>query len=365
MIARLKKIGFTSKLILSMSLLSISCAKSENTSIDPGLVWPNHGTEEITLQKNMPFPMGAALNVNLLKSNANYRNLVIKEFNSVTAENAMKFAAVHPAKDTYNWSDADYLVDFAIANGKRVHGHTLNWYQSLPDWVNNFQGSTADWENLLKTHIQTVLGHFKGKVVSWDVVNEAIDENGTLRNTIWLQKLGPDYIGRAFQYAHEADPSALLFYNDYGHEYSVTKRTAILKLVSDLKSKGIPIDGIGLQMHTRVTQSDANLASAITTAAATGLKVHISELDISLNPDNVPGASYTVALGEQQAAKYKVIVKAYNSIPKNQQYGITQWNVTDTDSWIPSFYKRADWPLPFDAQYQRKAAYQGILDGIK
>jgi len=358
------KISLASGLLLSISLLSISCAKYKSTSIDPGTVTPTK-TEEVTLKSAMPFPMGAALNVSLLKSNNNYRNLIIKEFNSVTAENAMKFASLHPSKDTYTWSDADYLIDFANANGMRVHGHTLNWYKSLPDWVNNFQGTTAEWENLLKTHIQTVIGHFKGKVASWDVVNEAINDDGKIRNSIWVQKLGVDYIGRAFQYAHEADPNALLFYNDYGHEFGPTKRTAILNLVNSLKSKGIPIDGIGLQMHTRVTQTDANLATAITTAAATGLKVHISEIDIALNPDNTAGATYTTALADQQAAKYKAIVKAYNSIPKAQQFGITQWNVTDADSWIPSNYNRPDWPLPFDAQYQRKPAYQGILDGIK
>lgn len=358
----MKKVSTVTKFILSVSLLTFSCAKNKATSIEPTPTLP---VVETTLKTAMPFPMGAAVNVNLLKSNSNYRNLVAKEFNSITAENAMKFATVHPSRDVYNFADADYLIDFAKTNGKRMHGHTLNWYKSLPDWVTNFQGTTADWENLLKTHIQTVVGHFKGKVVSWDVVNEAIDEDGTMRNSIWLQKLGADYIGRAFQYAHEADPDALLFYNDYGHEYAPTKRTAILNLVTGLKNKGIPIDGIGLQMHTRLTQSDANLASAINLAAATGLKIHISELDIALNPDNNQALTYTSALGEQQAAKYKFIIKTYNSIPKSQQFGITTWNVTDADSWIPSNYNRPDWPLPFDAQYQKKAAYQGILDGVK
>ena len=354
-----------SGLLLSASLLAISCAKYQSTSIDPGVIAPLKQVEEITLQNSMPFAMGAAVNVSLMKSNANYRDLVTKEFNSITAENAMKFASLHPAKDTYTWSDADYLVNYAIASGKRVHGHTLNWYKSLPDWVNNFQGTTAEWENLLKTHIQTVVGHFKGKVVSWDVVNEAIADDGTIRNSIWVQKLGTDYIGRAFQYAHEADPDALLFYNDYGHEFGPTKRTAILNLVNSLKSKGILIDGIGLQMHTRVTQTDANLATAISTAAATGLKVHISEIDIALNPDRAQSFTYTSTLADQQAAKYKAIVKAYNAIPKAQQFGITQWNVTDADSWIPSNYSCPDWPLPFDGQYQRKPAYQAILDGVK
>jgi len=354
--------SFIPKIAIAITVLTVSCAKYKSTTIDP---LPNPTVVETSLQKEMPFPMGAAVNVGLLKSNANYRNLVIKEFNSLTAENAMKFASVHPGKDTYNWTDADYLVDFALSNGKRVHGHTLNWYKSLPDWVNNFQGNTADWENLLKTHIQTVVSHFKGKVLSWDVVNEAINEDGTFRNSIWVQKLGVDYIGRAFQYAHEADPSALLFYNDYGHEFGPTKRTAILNLVNDLKNKGIPIHGIGLQMHTRVTQSDSNLAAAITTAAATGLKVHLSEIDIALNPDNIQTLTYTPDLAAQQAAKYKSIVKTYNGIPKTQQFGITQWNVCDADSWILSNYNRPDWPLPFNSQYQRKVAYQGILDGIK
>ncbi|PWS29592.1 endo-1,4-beta-xylanase [Pedobacter yonginense] len=350
------------KFMLSVALLTFSCAKNKATSIEPT---PQSAAVETTLQGAMPFPMGAAVNISLLKNNSDYRNLVVKEFNSVTAENAMKFASVHPSKDVYNFADADYLVDFARLNGKRVHGHTLNWYKSLPDWVNNFQGTTADWENLLKTHIQTVVGHFKGKIVSWDVVNEAINEDGTMRNSIWVQKLGADYIGRAFQYAHEADPGALLFYNDYGHEFGPTKRTAILNLVNSLKIKGIPIDGIGLQMHTRVTQSDDNLINAINLAAATGLKIHLSELDIALNPENNQTLTFTAALGAQQAAKYKTIVKAYNAIPKNQQFGITTWNVTDADSWIPTNYNRPDWPLPFDAQYQKKAAYQAILDAIK
>lgn len=361
---RITLISLTSKLLISMSLLNISCSKYENIFIDTVGV-PIVSNNAITLQKNMPFPMGAAVSISLLKNNANYRNLVIKEFNSLTAENAMKFAAVHPSKNTYNWTDADYLLQFARTYGKRIHGHTLIWDKYNPDWLNNFVGSTADWENLLKTHIQAVVGHFKGKVSSWDVLNEAIDDEGNIRNTIWVQKLGVDYIGRAFQYAHEADPNALLFYNDYGYEYSPARREAILNLVVSLKNKGIPIDGIGIQMHTNVTETDENFATAIRTAAATGFKIHISEIDIALNPDNNQSMTYTAALADQQAAKYKAIVKAYNAIPKVQQYGITQWNVSDADSWIPSTYHRKDWPLPFDSNYQRKPAYQGILDGAK
>ncbi|MES2447318.1 MAG: endo-1,4-beta-xylanase [Bacteroidota bacterium] len=353
------------KIICISSLTFLACSKKSQTSIAPTISPEIVVIGDGTLKEKLPFPIGAALNIGLLKNNSNYRNLVIKEFNSVTAENVMKMNALRPSATTYNFTDADYLVDFAKANGKRVHGHTLNWYKSLPDWVNNFNGTTAEWENLLKTHIETVVGRYKGKVTSWDVVNEALEDDGTYRNSIWVQKLGVGYIERAFQYARNADPDALLFYNDYGHEYSATKRAAIVKLVTDLKAKGVPINGIGLQMHTRYNQTDANLAAAINTAVATGLRVHISELDIALNPDNNQSLTYTTALGELQAAKYKFIVKTFNAIPREQQFGITTWNVTDADSWIPSNYNRPDWPMPFNNLYQRKAAYQGILDGVK
>jgi endo-1,4-beta-xylanase len=240
----------------------------------------------------------------------------------------------------------------------------LNWYNSLPSWVTNFQGDSTAWESLLKTHIQTVVTHFKGKVTSWDVVNEAFDDNGNIRNSIWVQKLGPDYISRCFQYAHEADPDALLFYNDYGNEYSAAKRTAIINMITSFKNRNIPIHGIGMQFHMTYTQTDANISAAITAAAATGLKVHISELDIRLNA-NKDQTAFTATLAAQQAARYKYVVQAYNAIPASQKFGITTWNVSDADSWIPAWQGAPDWPLPFDANYLRKPAYKSIIEGAK
>ena len=309
--------------------------------------------------------MGASLNVNLMRNNTKYNAVVTKEFNSITAENAMKMGALQPSRGNFFWTDADYLVSYAQSNNKRIHGHTLNWHISLPGWVTNFVGDSTAWENMLKTHIQTVVTHFKGKVVSWDVVNEVFNDDGTVRNTIWVQKLGFDYVARCFQYANQADPNAILFYNDYGHEYSAAKRTAIINFINGLKSRGIPIHGIGLQFHTTYTQSDANISAAITAAASTGLKVHLSELDIRVNLNLVPGLAFTSAMADQQAAKYKYITQAYKSIPASQQFGITTWNVGDADSWIPSWQGAPDWPLPFDANYQRKPAYRGIVEGGK
>ena len=354
------------KLFFSIGILGFLCVSCSKGGSEPQPApQPTIPASDTSLQKMLPFKFGAAVNVNLLQNNTKYSGVVKHEFNSLTAENVMKFSRLHPSENSYTWNEADYLVSFAQLNNKRVHGHTLIWHNSLPAWVTAFSGDSAAWENLLKTHIQTVVAHFKGKVTSWDVVNEAFNDDGTLRNSIWRQKLGDDYIARCFQYAAAADPDALLFYNDYGHEYSAPKRTAITNYLASLKTRGIPVHGIGMQFHTRYTQTDANIAAAITAAAATGLKVHISELDVALNPDNIQVWTYTSTLATQQAAKYKFIVKTFSAIPAAQQYGITTWNVGDADSWIPGEYSRPDWPLPFDASYNRKAAYYGIIDGVK
>jgi len=342
------------------ALFLISCSSKKDLIPDPVPVVETKGLKEVS-----PFPFGASVSINLLKTRVPYENVIRKEYNSVTAENAMKIGGLHPSENTFYWTDADYLVTFAIGLGIRVHGHTLIWHSSLPSWVTNFQGDAVAWENMFKTHIQTIVTHFKGNVTSWDVVNEAFNDDGTLRSTIWSQHLGNDYVARAFQYAHEADPNALLFYNEYGHEYSSAKRTAVNNMAADFKTRGIPIDGLGLQMHTNQNQTDANLITAINTAAQTGLKIHISELDISLNQANNQSLVLTDAHLTLQAAKYKVIVKAFAALPTAQRYGITTWNVGDADSWLRSFYNRPDWPLPFDDNYNRKPAYQGILDGLK
>ena len=320
---------------------------------------------DTSLFKMMSFPMGASVGISRMKNNAKYVEVVTKEFNSITAENAMKFRALHPAENTYQWADADFLVDFAQKNGKRIHGHTLNWYQYLPAWVNNFSGDSIAWENMLKSHIQTVVAHFKGKVSSWDVVNEYFNDDGTIRPSVWVKNLGPDYIARCFQYAHEADPDAILFYNDYGHEYSSSKRTAIGRLINSFKERNIPIHGIGMQFHMTYTQTDANIIAAIDFAVATGLKVHISELDVRVNNNKVQDLVFTDAMAAQQADRYKQVIKTYNTIPKSQQFGITTWNVGDADSWVPSWQGAPDWPLPFDANYQRKPAYKAIIEGVK
>ena len=318
-----------------------------------------------TLYQVAKFKIGCAVSVDLLRTNAAYLGLANKEYNSMTAENAMKFDAVHPEQTIFNFSDADHIVNTAKGTNKRIHGHALIWHQALPDWVTNFQGDSAAWENLFKTHITTVVNHFKADITSWDVVNEAFEDNGTLRNTIWRQKLGTDYVARAFKYANEADPNCKLFYNDYGTEYSSAKLTAVINMVNDLKRRGIPIHGIGSQMHTHINHSNTMINSSLQQLASTGLLIHISELDIRTNTANLPTATYSPTVEKALADKYKYIAQAYGKLPQAQQYGITLWNIGDADSWIVLWLNQKDWPCLFNDKYERKMAYNYFYSGIQ
>lgn len=320
-----------------------------------------------------PFPVGASLGYKELKNNAAYGAIVQQEMSSVTLENAQKWKAIHPEAKRFDFTEADYIVDWALKNGKRVHGHTLLWHSYNPGWLKTFEGNNAAWDSLMKTHIQTVVRHFKGRVSSWDVVNEAFTDDGKLRNvesvakesSIWRQKVGPDYIEKAFHYAREADPDVLLFYNDFGQENFPKKQLAILTMVADFKRRNVPIDGLGLQFHMGISKSDTAILQAITTTAISGLKVHISELDILASDWKKDSTlQYTDALQQKHADKFQFIAETYRKyVPAVQQYGITTWNVGDTDSWITKM-GYTDWPLFFDKNYQPKKTYEGFKKGL-
>lgn len=332
--------------------------------------------QEKTLQSVAPFKVGCAINPYLLK-NKDYLNVVSNEFNSITAENVLKFYSLHPKRDVFTFAMGDSVVNFALANKKRMHGHCLVWHESAPKWLNEFEGDSASWDSILKTHIQTVLTHYKGKMTSWDVVNEAFSDDGNYRTEksnatrksdkiYWYNHLGADYIAHAFQYAHEADPSTLLFYNDYNQESSATKLKAIIAMVTDFKQRGIPIHGLGLQMHINIKTKNEGIITALKEVAKTGLLIHISELDISVNRHNDSTLVYNDSLKALQSEKFAFVVEQYKKlIPKKQQYGITCWNVGDADSWLVKWHKAKDWPLLFDNNYQRKECYTSFYNSLK
>jgi len=310
------------------------------------------------------YPIGTAIDINELEFNPIYKSIAIKQFNSITPENIFKAEYIHPEPLFFNWSQADSLTSFCEQNNKRLYGHTLIWHKQLPQWILNFEGSSSDWEQLMKTHIQTIVTHFKNKVTAWEVVNEAFNEDGTLRNNIWKQKIGSGYIEKAFVFAQEADPNALLFYNDYNLEMNLTKRHSVLSLFNNLRNRGVRVDGIGMQMHVNTSYPEpSQIASAFQEIAANNFKIHVSELDISINPfdHNIEPSEKLLT---EQANLLGNIVFNYNEIPDQYQYGITFWGISDKNSWIRNYYNREDYPLLYDDNYLPKTCYCKLIETL-
>jgi endo-1,4-beta-xylanase len=316
------------------------------------------------LKDAVKFPLGASVNPRLMTENEAYRNIAKNELTGMTAENHMKMMLIHPATDRFDFVKGDEIVAFAAATGKRMHGHTLVWHNQVPQWMKDFQGDQKAWQELLKNHIQTVVSHYKGKIVGWDVVNESFLDDGSLRPTLWSEHI-PDYIAKSFQWAHEADPDAILFYNDYGQDGKPKKMKAILDLVAELKRRGIPIHGLGLQMHINVDSKRNELQEVLDKSVATGLKIHLSELDIAVNPKNNPDFVYEEKAAKAQSELFNYIFKSYTRIPAAQQYGITFWNISDKDSWLRGYFKRPkEYPLLFDENYSKKPAYTELTKSL-
>lgn len=287
-----------------------------------------------------------------------YTQILAREFNLLTVEHVMKFAPIHPVPDRYRWQEADEIVAYAERNNMQVRGHTLVWHIELPDWVYKEECSREHMIQVMQGHIQTVVGHYRGKIMAWDVVNEAIDDNGRLRETIWLQCIGPDYIEIAFRSANETDPNALLFYNDYGGEGAGHKSDAIYSLVKNLRGRGVPIHGVGLQMHVTVSDypNPKLVIKNMQRYAELGLVVHITEMDVAID---IPVTQDKLA---KQASVYQQMLEACLSVSNCQAFVL--WGFTDRQSWIPAYMKGYDSGLIFDRDYKPKPAYHALLDTL-
>lgn len=332
------------------------------------------------------FLIGTSMDsIQILGRDAKAEPLIARQFNSVTAENAMKWENIHPSPDVYDFSVADSMVSFALKNNMFIAGHTLVWHSQTPDWVfSDTAGNPVDRETLLarmKDHIYTVVGHYRGKVGGWDVVNEALDEDGSLRHTKWLDIIGEDYIEKAFEYAHEADPDAELYYNDYNIELP-GKRNGALALIQNLKEKGIKIDGVGIQGHWHLDSPDTSVIDeSIREFRSTGLKVLITEFEINVlpTPPEVYGAdisqqaayletlnpyasglpdSVSTALADRYAGIFSVFLKNKGAVSR-----VTFWGVNDAYSWKNDWpiKGRTNYPLLFDRNYKPKAAFYSVI----
>ncbi len=331
--------------------------------------------EDKGLKDYSSFPIGTAIKINTLLKDSTLQDLQTKNFNSITSASDMKMNRILTSEDNYDWSRIDKIVDYAQLNNQRLFGHNLIWHSSTPKWVEEKALIDSIWlDTFMKDYITKYVSRYKGKVAAWDVVNEGLESHGgNIRKTMWYNVLGKDYIAKAFTYAHEADPNAILFYNDFNIERDTLKLNATLKLVNELKNQGVPIHGIGFQMHIRMDIPDETIAYALKKAAATGLQIHLSEVDIIFNKhdDTRLGGiqiydEITDEMKAAQAEKYKNLVLMYRKIvPKEQQYGITFWDFTDRDSWINGFFNLNDWPTLYDENLEPKPAYFGFLEGLK
>nr|WKN36116.1 endo-1,4-beta-xylanase [Tunicatimonas sp. TK19036] len=321
---------------------------------------------ETTLRSAADFPVGVAVIPNRLNQ-TEYATVVAREFSSLTAENMMKPQYLWAGERTYDFSRSDSIINFAQAHNMQVHGHTLAWHNMQPRWLRESIDSydSATLENMLRDYIQAVVTHYQGKVVSWDVVNEAIDPDGNgMRKSVYQQKLGDDYVARCHQYAREADPDVLLFYNDYDVAAKPEKLKAILAMVDDFQQRNIPIDGIGMQMHVGLDLSLENFQYAVDEISRRGLKIHLSEVDIKTNKQG-KAKELTKEMAQAQQEKMKEIVQVFNSLPEDNKFAITFWGLRDNDSWLTNHTGSPQWPLLFDRDLQKKPMYQGFLDGLE
>jgi endo-1,4-beta-xylanase len=290
------------------------------------------------------------------KFTGTYGEIAGREFNALTPGNAMKWGSVEPTRGSFNWTEADQIVDFAEAHGQQVRGHTLVWHSQNPSWLTNGSWTSAELSQLMNDHIATEVGRYKGRLATWDVVNEPFNEDGTYRQTLWYNGLGADYIAQALTAARAADPSAKLYINDYNVEGVGAKSTALYNLVRSLKERGVPIDGVGLQAHLILGQVPSTMQQNIQRFADLGVDVAITELDIRMQ---LPSDSAKLT---QQAADYKAVMNACLAVSRCA--GVTVWGFTDSDSWIPGTFPGQGAATPYDENYAPKPAYHAIAESL-
>lgn len=352
------------------------------------------GSEEVTTlaQKYADyFSIGAAVTSETCDSHA---GLFKAHFNSVTPEDEMKPSSIQKTEGTFYWAMADKIVDFALENGMAVRGHTLVWHRQNPWWmfVDKETKDPVSKEVLLKRmkdHISAVVGHFKGKVGTWDVVNEAImndgsyrtgDEPGDEQSSPWYAIAGESYIAEAFRYAHEADPDAKLIYNDF-YNYLPEKQQGIYDMLNGLLDDGVPVHGVGLQCHLNIEpssdkeqqsyfQTTKNLEKAIELYASLGIEVHITELDLSLYISGIQytedtyytAETFTEELEERQAERYRVFFELFRK-HKDAITNVTFWGAADDVTWLSELRSgRTDFPLLFDTHQEPKKAFDAVMD---
>ncbi|MBP4136781.1 endo-1,4-beta-xylanase [Flavobacterium geliluteum] len=340
--------------------------------------------EEVSLKNTYKddFYIGAALSASQIEEKeVKTDSLITKEFNSITAENIMKSMYIHPSKDKYDFTLSDKFVAYGEKNKMFIHGHTLIWHSQLAPWMEQIKDST-EMKAFMKDHISTIVSKYKGRINSWDVVNEALNEDGTLRKSIFLNVLGENYLADAFKLAEKADPQVQLYYNDYNIE-EPAKREGAITLIKKIKAAGAKVNGVGIQAHWKLDRPSLEvIEESILAYSALGLKVAFTELDITVlpNPWDLRGAdvnqnfegnakmnpyaekipdSIQTKLADRYASIFKLFLKHKDKISR-----VTFWGVDDKQSWLNDWpiKGRTNYPLLFDAKMQPKKAYFSVVN---
>ena len=312
------------------------------------------------LAEQRGFRIGAAVAMPLLDNPA-YRQTLSREFNLCVPENAFKMESLRPARDRFDFREVDRLCAFAQTNRMKLRGHTLLWHEQMPAWLRQGQWTREEALAIMQDHITTVMRHCQGKVYAWDVVNEAISDQGPdypLRPTsFWTKTVGADYVEKAFEFARAADPKAVLYYNDYGNEGMGAKSDAVYQLVKQLKAKGL-VDAVGWQCHldSGWKPGEAQVSNA-QRLAKLGLDIAITELDFRIPLPTTPEKLQT------QADSYRSVMRFCLSQPNIK--ALLMWGFSDGSSWVPAFFKGAGAALIFDEQYQPKPAYEALSEELR
>ncbi|MBK0369401.1 endo-1,4-beta-xylanase [Flavobacterium agrisoli] len=364
----MKKLAFTTAALTLLLLGFISASKQP---LDNNLK---------TVFKDA-FYIGTALNVAQIEEKDKIEvTLIQKQFNSITAENCMKSMFVQPKKGVFDFSLSDKFVAFGQKNKMFIHGHTLIWHSQLAPWMEKIT-TKEEMADFIKNHITTIVTHHKGKINSWDVVNEAVNDDGSLRNSVFLKTMGESYLQEAFRLAAAADPNVDLYYNDYSMT-NPAKRAGVIKMVQNIQAKGIKIDGIGMQGHWQLeSPSIDEIETSIVAYAKLGVKVAITELDISVlpNPWELQGAeisqrfenspkmnpypkSLPDSIQDKLAKRYAQIFQLFEK-HKDKISRVTFWGVHDQQSWLNDWpiKGRTNYPLLFDINLKPKKAYFEVL----
>ena len=375
----IKKTGSYTFKILAISIVcTLSCAN--------GLYKPNTDrTDSLSDRYKDLFHLGAAINEDIiLGKDLQSKNIVTSEFNSITPENSLKWMFLQPFPNKFNFGAADKYVELGIKNNMHIVGHALVWHNQLADFMKTTV-SRSEFKKHVENHINTVVSRYKGKIDTWDVVNEAFNENGSLRQSVFKKQMGENYIEDVFKLAETADPDADLIYNDY-NLYKPAKRAGVLKMVKKLQENGTKINAIGVQAHWRLNSpSLMEIEQIILDISDLGVEVMFTELDVTVlpNPWELVGAEVTQNFSkfegdpkmdpypkalpksvEKQLAKryediFKLFIKHQDKISR-----VTFWGVMDKHSWLNDWpiKGRTNYPLLFDRNYQPKKAYNKLIN---